>query len=186
MRCRTSELPNDPGHTNMFRHPLARGRRPVRLALSVQEPLELQDTAHPRQQGASETEDHPGTQIETEWSRYPLGTAGLMAEACRVRVTHHDELFRFFAVKGAARLRFLTAQRDQRMMDQQANLLLKLDRPVAVGRHQSGRQGGWTGEALRAAPAAEGGVRVPGGRAPDVGLCPARSARPRFAASAET
>ena len=70
-----------------------------------------------------------------DWSKHPLGTAdaGKMQQACEVRMTHHQELFNFYAVKSDARLKFLTAQRDQRMMDQEVNRILKLDRPIAFG-----------------------------------------------------
>ena len=65
-----------------------------------------------------------------DWSKHPLGTADAdkMQQACEVRMTHHQELFNFYAVKSDARLKFLTAQRDQRMMDQEVNRILKLDR----------------------------------------------------------
>ena len=70
-----------------------------------------------------------------DWSKHPLGTADAdkMQQACEVRMTHHQELFNFYAVKSDARLKFLTAQRDQRMMDQEVNRILKLDRPIAFG-----------------------------------------------------
>ena len=70
-----------------------------------------------------------------DWSKHPLGTADAarMQQACEVRMKHHQELFNFYAVKSDARLKFLTAQRDQRMMDREVNRILKLDRPIAFG-----------------------------------------------------
>ena len=80
--------------------------------------------------------------IEALWSRHPLGTTSSIAEACRVRFLHYQEVYEFYSTRNAARYKFKMAQRDQRAMDTHANRLLTLNRPIAFGNGSDGSSPG--------------------------------------------